>query len=101
MTAIVTKFHGATNRLGARVKAFCNRGSLTVSYNYDISSEANHRRACAALLSRFAEIDAQRYPETSASDHHWGEFVSGFTKDSMVHVLIGRMSEIIEKRGSR
>ena len=90
MQAIVTKFHGPTNRLGARIKASCERGSLTVSWDYSLGIEANHRAACEALLAKFAMEDCERNPGTWPSEHHWGEFVTGQTGDSMVHVLLGR-----------
>jgi hypothetical protein len=90
MQAITTKFFGPTNRLGARVKAYCERGSLTVSWDYALGIEQNHRAACDALLAKFAKEDCERYNGTSPSEHHWGEFVTGQTRDSMVHVLLGR-----------
>lgn len=91
MQAITTKFHGPTNRLGARIKARCERGSLTVSWDYAIGIEANHRVACEALLAKFAMEDHERTPAgTLPSDHHWGEFVTGQTGYAMVHVLLGR-----------
>jgi hypothetical protein len=90
MQAITTKFHDPTNRLGSRIKASCERGSLTVSWDYALGIEANHRAACDALLAKFATEDHERTPGTLPSDHHWGEFVTGQTKDTMVHVLLGR-----------
>ena len=89
MQAIVTKFFGPTNRMGARIKASCERGSLTVSWDYALGIEQNHRAACEALLARFAMEDHERNPGTWPSEHHWGEFLTGQTGDSMVHVLIG------------
>ena len=90
MQAITTKFHGPTNRMGARVKAYCERGSITVSWDYAIGIEDNHRAACSALLEKFAMEDCERYSGTLPSDHYWGEFLTGQTGDSMVHVLLGR-----------
>jgi len=92
MQAIETKYHGPGYTRGSRVKATCERGSLTVSWDPALDSWENHRRAAKALLDKFAKEDVKEYGKTLA-DHHWGEFVSGeLANGKTVHVLVGRLS---------
>lgn len=51
MQTITTKYLPATNSRGARVKAGHTAGAhtVTLSYDYTLNSEANHRMAAAAL----------------------------------------------------
>jgi hypothetical protein len=61
MQAISTKYHGPTNHRGARIKASCEAGSLTVGYDYSLGSEANHIRAIRALIAKLGWFhDASR-----------------------------------------
>jgi len=50
MQAIQTKYLSPTNSRGARIKATCAAGSITISYPYDLSGQACHRAAVDALL---------------------------------------------------
>lgn len=61
MQAIQTKFLPCTNRRGARIKASCERGSLTVDYPHELSGDACHRFAVDALVSKFVREDEKRY----------------------------------------
>lgn len=70
--AIVTKFLGPTDHRGARVKATCEAGSVTVSWDYgrgnasgedDVS--ANHRHAATVLASKLGWIQREDGPECS------------------------------------
>jgi len=91
MQAITTKYYGPGNARGSRLKAECDRGSLTVAWDYSQGVDENHARAAKALLDKFAAEDAKAYPGTTAESHHWGAFVSGTTKAGLgVHVLTGR-----------
>ena len=47
--AITTKFIGPTNARGARVKAVCEAGSITVNWDYAIGQDGNHDAAAKAL----------------------------------------------------
>lgn len=49
MQAIQTKYLGPTNHRGARIKATCDSGSVTVSWDYSHNVEDNHRLAAEAL----------------------------------------------------
>lgn len=52
MQAILTKYLGATDYRPSRVKAWCQAGSVTVSWNHDVDVEANHAQAVQALLTK-------------------------------------------------
>lgn len=51
--AIVTKHLGPTNVRGSRVKATAEAGSVTLSWDHSLNSEANHRKAAEALCTKF------------------------------------------------
>lgn len=50
MQAIQTKYLCPTNSRGARIKATCAAGSVTISYPYELSGQACHRKAAEALM---------------------------------------------------
>jgi len=52
MQAITTKYLGPTNTKGSRIKASCEAGSITVSYDHELSHCDNHDAACKALLNK-------------------------------------------------
>lgn len=54
MTAIVTKYLGASNTRGARITARAMGHWVTVPYDHSSGSEANHRRAADALVKKMA-----------------------------------------------
>jgi hypothetical protein len=62
MQAIETKFIPATNTKPSRIKATCERGILTVSWEHAWSDEDNHREAALALCVKFAQEDAPKTP---------------------------------------
>jgi hypothetical protein len=49
MQAITTKYLGPTNHKGARIKATCQAGSVTIGFPY---ADDDHAHACAALLAK-------------------------------------------------
>ena len=53
MKAIVTKYHGPTNARGSRISASDEDGNkVTISYPYELSGEAVHRKAAEALCEK-------------------------------------------------
>lgn len=62
MQAITTRFIPASNYRGSRIKATCERGSITVSADSEYSRENLHWQAVKALVQRFAAEDAKRHP---------------------------------------
>jgi len=57
MQAIQTRYLGPTNSCGARIKATCAAGSITISYPYELSGQAVHRKAAEALVSKLGWND--------------------------------------------
>jgi hypothetical protein len=51
--AITTKFLGPTNHRGARIKARAHVGSVTVGWDYSLSSCENHTAAALALAEKW------------------------------------------------
>ena len=54
MQTITTRYFGATNFRGARIKAMHTAGAhtVTIPYDYALSSEGNHRLAAASLATK-------------------------------------------------
>lgn len=50
--AIITKFIPCTNNKPSRVKAFCDAGSLTLSWDYGLTIDENHTRVAEALAKK-------------------------------------------------
>jgi hypothetical protein len=50
--AIVPRYIAPTNHRGARVKATCNAGSVTIPYPYELSGAEPHAVAVRALLEK-------------------------------------------------
>lgn len=62
--AIFTKYYGPTDTKGSKIKAYCERGSVAVSYPDELSGEAVHAYAVEQLLAKFAKEDG--------NDKSWG-----------------------------
>lgn len=53
MKAIITKYLGATNMSGARIKATAEGGnSIVIAYPYELSGEAVFKKAAIALCNK-------------------------------------------------
>lgn len=50
MQSITTKFIGPSNTRGARIKAACAAGSVTIGYPYELDRDAAHWEAAKALI---------------------------------------------------
>lgn len=59
MQIVTTKYLGPTNHRGSRIKATCWRASVTVTYDYSLSSDNNHRHAVCVLLNKINKDDAK------------------------------------------
>ncbi len=68
MQAIITKYLPATNSKPSRIKATCERGSLTLSYDHGLEAGEAHRAVCDALCARFDAEDAKKY---GSKPGHW------------------------------
>lgn len=76
MKAIVTRYVGPTNTKGSRIIASDEDGNkITISYPYELSGEAVHRKAAEALREKMG----------------WtGELVSGSLKNGYVFVFVDK-----------
>jgi len=52
MQAIITKYLCPTNTRGARIKATCAAGSVTIDYPHELSGMDCHAKAAYALLAK-------------------------------------------------
>ena len=50
--AIKTRYLGATNTKGGRIKAIAWAGSVTVPYDHALNADANHKAAADALIAK-------------------------------------------------
>lgn len=75
--AILTKFLPATNTRGARIKATCERGSITIPYPYELNPEEGHKAAVNTLTEKFATEDFRRTGIDTAANPWKREFVTG------------------------
>jgi hypothetical protein len=62
--AISTRYFPATDSKGSRIKATCDRGSITIDYPHELSGWECHCVAFRCLLERFAREDG--------NDKSWG-----------------------------
>jgi hypothetical protein len=88
--AIVTNYLPATNHKPSRIKAKCERGSITISSDCELSGDNLHRSVVKALCAKFAKEDVAQYGEESRRGNPWlREFVTGGLPDgSTVHVFV-------------
>lgn len=89
MQAIQTKYLPATNFRGSRIKATCDRGSITISYPDELSGDACHIAAADALIAKFVKEDAERYG-TERNPWSRPRVCGGLPDNSCVHVFVER-----------
>ena len=78
MQAIKTKYYGATNTRGARIKATCDAGNVTINWNYELGTEANHDYARIALQKKIQLDNEKRYLNYTCANDPWiGQMVGG------------------------
>jgi len=83
LQTIQTKYLGPTNSRGSRVKAYCQAGSITVGWLYDLESKENHKRAVLELIKKLDWADWVYSCGWSADDR-------GITA-----VVIGRRGKVV------
>lgn len=71
MQAIITKYLPVTDRKSSRIKAVCERGSLTVTWDHALDVGENHRAACDALCARFDAEDKKKYGSDPEHKGRW------------------------------
>lgn len=70
--AIQTKFIPPTNTKGARYKAFCERGKITINQIDSKNPVENHIAAAQKLVELFLHDDFKSYG-TKHSENPWGK----------------------------
>lgn len=58
MQAIQSKYLGATNYKPSRIKAWCQAGSITMSYDHGLNIDENHLAVATALVNKLGWNDA-------------------------------------------
>jgi hypothetical protein len=89
MQAITTKYLPATNTKPSRIKAACERGSITVSYDSAGSDEDAHVAAAQALVESFIVQDSAKYG-SNAKSNPWNakRVVGGLHSGGYAHVFV-------------
>jgi hypothetical protein len=89
MQAIVTKYLPATNLKPARLKAFCNRGSITISVSEldgAWNEDERHGHCAMKLCEKLAASDLKEYGSPVATNPWMKQFATGGHPDgSRVH----------------
>ena len=89
MQAIITKYFGPSeDGKGSRIKAKCERGSITIPFSYEAPTpEAAHREAAHALINKGVEEDIKEFGHPIES---WKTpFVTGsIPSGEYVHVFV-------------
>jgi len=80
---IKTKFIGPTNYRGARIKAICQAGSITISYPYELRAADVHWQAAKALIEKLGLLWGDRYTVGSDNDGYYFIPTDGFNTASL------------------
>ncbi len=86
--AIVTKYIGATNTRGSRIKAICARGSITISYPHGADATESHVIAAQELCNKFIAEDVKEYGSEQGT--FWGlpRLVGSMPDGNCCHVFV-------------
>lgn len=97
MQAIEVTYLPRTGGRSSRMKASCERGSITIPYPYGLDARDRPKAAADALVRKFVEEDKAR--GVPSVENTWGKpFVAGQTKnnDHVFVYLDGPALEVIE-----
>ena len=91
MQAIQTKYMPRTDERGSLIKANCERGSIIISYPFDLSGDEVHREAVRQLVARFIKEDEEDGICKDPSQNVWArQFVTGSLPDgTYAHIFVG------------
>ena len=81
MQAIRVKYIPPTNFRGSRFKAQCERGSVTVPFDYALPTSQRHKAAADALVRKFMKEDLASIGEPECENSWGAPKVSGTTPD--------------------
>ena len=74
--AIVTKYLGPTDRRGARIKARCEAGTVTINWDYSLDTQENHERAAMELVYKLGWDQFNRFQGGALPDNAGYVFVA-------------------------
>jgi hypothetical protein len=83
--AITTKFMPCTNTKCSRVKASCERGNITISWDHALNSSENHEKAVKELLTKFEKEDIAKWGQAMFSKGTW---FGGATETGYIFVQV-------------
>lgn len=83
MQAITTKYLPATNTKGARIKATCEAGSVTISYPYSGDEQNTHWQAAQALIAKLGWWGEYACAGDRAGNYFFAPIVRGVTTYSI------------------
>ena len=92
---IKTRYVSPTDTKPGRVKATCERGSITIDWMHEGNVGENHRAAVAALLSKFSTEDFAKYGEKSNGWGHMAEWRGGADKSEHVWVRVPGLGALV------
>jgi hypothetical protein len=86
--AILTKYLSPTDHRGARIKASCDRGSITIPYPYEMRNSESHIVAAKKLIEKFCAEDlAERQMPIETNPWNFGFVTGQLASGDYVHVL--------------
>ena len=85
--AITTRYMGATNFRGSRIKASAERGSIVVSWDSALGGDENHCAAMRALLAKFRKEDGHASNGWGTDDEWYGASIDGANELAWVRVV--------------
>jgi hypothetical protein len=97
MQAIVTKYLGPTNSRGARVKATCQAGSLTLPWDDALDVEENHDKVALAFARKLGWVSQTSGHEYSEERLYGGGLPSG---EGNAYVLVTEHSRSASGRAA-
>lgn len=68
--AIITKYHGATDKLGSRISATYDKWRVYIHYRDELSTDDNHKLAAEKLARKLDWLDDQ-------TEFAWGHLPTG------------------------
>jgi len=86
MQSIVTKFIGPSDIKGARIKATCDAGSVTIPYPHELGEgAAAHAQAAMALVRKLGWTPTSK--EGVHQNGYVGAWASGYSSKGGVHTF--------------
>lgn len=94
--AILTKYLSPTNTRGARIKAWCEAGSITIPYQYEKNTDESHALAARLLHEK---LGWDKYCHLVAGwNEHTGVFVQVEKEFHTLENIHTGEKKIVEKR---